>query len=190
MNSFKYMPIFILLFFSLKYLLKFLEKKLSSLKIRLETYKIENGMLSINDLQNSNYTRFINTINLYLSTHGYDSINIFANGNFELTNIQATLSKEKVLISCIQNSKLDEDKDNSDNWQATTKIEVQCLIARMHEYGCKKGLLIINSIFSKDAIDFVDIYNNKNLNSEIKLVDGYELTRATRNYKNYILKEA
>lgn len=190
MNTFKYIPIFILLFFSLKYLLAFLENNISLLKNKIELFKIENGMLSINDLQKDNYTRFIDTVNLYLSTHGYENIKIFHNGTWQLTNIQGTLNKENVLISCVQNLKCDNDKGNNDNWQLTSKIDIQCLLARMYEHNCKKGILINNSTFTKDAIDFVDNYNIKRAGFEIKIVDGYELTRATRNYKNFIVKEA
>jgi hypothetical protein len=189
MNSYKYLPITILLFFILKYLLTFLENKVSSINNKIELFKIENGMLSINDLQKDNYTRFIDTVKLYLLTHGYENIKIFPQSTWQLTNIQGSLNKEKVLISCIQNLKFDNDKDNGDNWQLTSKIDIQCLLARMYENNCKKGLLINNSTFTKDAIDFGDNYNIKKSQFEIKIVDGYELTRATRNYKNFIAKE-
>lgn len=186
----KYIPFIILLFFLLKYLLKFLENKILLLNSKIEILKIESGMLSINDLQEDNYKLFIDTISLYLLTHGYQDIKFFDNKSSELTNIKGKLNKENVLISCIQNKTLNKDENNDGNWQLTTEKDIQCLLARMHQNQCRKGLLINNSTFNKDSIEFVDKYNNRNTGFEIKIVDGYELARAARNYKNLIIKES
>lgn len=190
MNSYKYILIFTLLFLVLRYLLTFLENRISLLNNKIELFKIENGMLSINDLQKDNYNRFLDTVELYLLAHGYENIYFFPNGTWQLTNIKGKLNKENVLISCVQNLKSDSDTGNNDNWQQTSKIDIQRLLARMCENNCKKGILINNSTFTKDAIDFVENYNIKRTGLELKIVDGYELTRATRNYKNFIMKEA
>ena len=58
----KYIPLLVLLFFSLKLLISYVEKSTNSLKNKVEDSKIENGILSIKDLQKNNYDRFIKTI--------------------------------------------------------------------------------------------------------------------------------
>ena len=54
---------------------------------------------------------------------------------------------------------------------------------------CKKGIIITNSSFSNEAIKFINNFNNKNQENQIKLIDGYELTKTIRNHKFYIMKE-
>ncbi len=182
MNLLKYTPFFILIYFSLKLLSKFIEENIISLKEQISEKKIENGILSIKDLQKNNYDRFLKAIKFYLSTHNYENIIIFKDNSPELTNLKGILTEDNVYITCIQNDMIN-DSDNDGIFTFTTKKEVESFLGRMITNDCKKGLLINNTSFSEDARDFVRILNNSS-NYEIKLVDGYELTKSIRLYKN------
>lgn len=189
MNYFKIMPLTVLLYFSLKFLIKFIDENIIALQEKLELLKIEKGMISIKDLQKDNYVRFIKTVHLYLSTHGYENIELLPNGNSELTSFVGILNKEKIYISCTQNDMLGTLAKDEDKWNHTGRPESQRFLARMISNNCTKGIFINNSMFTIDAINFVENLNHSNNNCEIKLVDGYELTRAIRSYNNYNLKE-
>lgn len=188
MEFIRYLPLAILLFFSIKLLISFIDNRIANLNDKIELKKIEKGMLSIKDLQKDNYNRFITTVNSYLEIHNYKSIDLIPNGNSEVTEIKATLNEDAILVSCTQNNCLSNDSSTEDSWESTSRPHVQRFIARIVSSNCKKGVLINNSLFTKEAIDFVEDFNSKNLNIEIKLVDGYELTRSIRNYNNYLYK--
>lgn len=189
MHIITYFPLLILLYFSLKFLLKFIDENIVSLKEQIKLQSIESGILSIKDIQKDNYERFIKIIKLYLSTHNYENIIFEENSSPELTNITAILNNESVYISCLQNNMTENPIDDND-FTLTTKEDVQMFLGRMLQNNCKKGLLINNTTYSESAKEFVKV-SSKNIDLEIKLVDGYELTKAARLYKNYIIsKEA
>ncbi|MEG1066955.1 MAG: hypothetical protein RSD85_05320, partial [Erysipelotrichaceae bacterium] len=103
MNFITYLPLFILIYVSLKLLLKFIEENIISLKEQITEDKIDKGIISIKDLQKNNYDRFLKYIKLYLSTHSYENIIIFKDNSPELTNLKGVLNNENIYISCIQN---------------------------------------------------------------------------------------
>lgn len=183
MNLLKYAPFFILIYFSLKLLSKFIEENIISLKDQISKEKIEKGILSIKDLQKNNYDKFLKAIKLYLSIHNYENIVIFNDNTPELTNLKGILTKDNIYISCIQND-IGNTSDNEDISTFNTKKDIESFLGRMVANNCKKGLLINNTSYSEDARNFVKILNSSS-NYEIKLVDGYELTKAIRMYKNF-----
>ena len=67
------------------------------------------------------------------------------------------------LISCIQNDLIGETAADEDYWELTGRPDVQSLLGRMVINNCKKGILITNSSFSDEAIEFA-IYDIKNFN--------------------------
>lgn len=185
----KYIPLLVLLFFSLKLLISYVEKSTNSLKNKVEDSKIENGILSIKDLQKNNYDRFIKTIEYYLKFNGFTNISLIENGTSELTSFTATLNNEKIYISCSQNTLLGKEAKDEDNWSLTGRPDIQCFLARIISNNYSKGIFITNSSFTPLAIDFVNEVNNKNSNIELKLINGYELTRLVRNFNDYCFKE-
>lgn len=182
MSLLKYTPFIILIYFSLKLLSKFIEENIISLKEQISNEKIEKGILSIKDLQQSNYDRFLKAIKFYLSTHNYENIIIFKDNSPELTNLKGILNGENIYLTCIQNETAT-DSTNETLFTLTTKKDIESFLGRMTSNGCKKGILINNSSFSEDACNFVRELNESS-NYEIKLVDGYELTKSIRLYKN------
>lgn len=182
MNLLKYIPFFILIYFSLRLLSKFIEENITSLRNQISDEKIEKGILSIKDLQKNNYDRFLKAIKLYLSTHNYENITIFTNSTPELTNLKGILTGDNIYISCIQNN-ISEDSSDENTSSFTTKKDIESFLGRMLINNCKKGLLINNTSFSDDACDLIRAFN-KSLNYEIKLIDGYELTKSIRLYTN------
>ena len=176
MSLLKYTPFIILIYFSLKLLSKFIEENIISLKEQISNEKIEK------DLQQSNYDRFLKAIKFYLSTHNYENIIIFKDNSPELTNLKGILNGENIYITCIQNETAT-DSTNETLFTLTTKKDIESFLGRMISNGCKKGILINNSSFSEDACNFVRELNESS-NYEIKLVDGYELTKSIRLYKN------
>ena len=186
MNLLKYIPFFILIYFSLKLLSRFIEENIISIKEKISEEKFEKSILSIKDLQKNNYDKFLKAINLYLSTHNYENIIIFNNNTPELTNIKGVLSGENIYITCIQND-IGNDLDNLNISTSTTKKHVESLLGRMIINNCKKGILINNTSFSDDARDFIKSLNSST-DFEIKLIDGYELTKTIRLYKNWSIE--
>lgn len=186
MNLLKYIPFFILIYFSLKLLSRFIEENIISIKEKISEEKFEKSILSIKDLQKNNYDKFLKAINLYLSTHNYENIIIFNDNTPELTNIKGVLSGENIYITCIQND-IGNDLDNLNIPTSTTKKHVESLLGRMIINNCKKGILINNTSFSDDARDFIKSLNSST-DFEIKLIDGYELTKTIRLYKNWSIE--
>lgn len=189
MNSIKYLPLIILLFFTLKFLISYIEKSTIDLNKKETEKQIKLGLLSIKDLQKDNYTTFIKIINVYLNILGFKENILLPNGDSNLTNFKASLNNEDVFISCIQNNLLGKTPDDEDNWELTGRPAVQSFLGRLLINNCKKGILITNSSFSNQAIKFANDFNNQNHGVEIKLIDGYELTKSIRNHNYYITKE-
>lgn len=189
MNSIKYLPLIILLFFTLKFLISYIEKSTIDLNKKETEKQIKLGLLSIKDLQKNNYTTFIKIINVYLNILGFKENILLPNGDSNLTNFKASLNNEDVFISCIQNNLLGKTPEEEDNWELTGRPAVQSFLGRLLINNCKKGILITNSSFSNQAIKFTNDFNNQNRGIEIKLIDGYELTKSIRNHNYYITKE-
>ena len=107
MNFIKYLPLIILLFFTLKFLISYIEKSTISLDKKVMEKQIELGILSIKDIQKNNYNTFIKIINIYFDILGFkDKVTLIPNGNSNLTNFKASLNNEDIFISCIQNDLL------------------------------------------------------------------------------------
>lgn len=189
MSYIKYLPLIILLFFTLKFLISYVEKSTIDLNKKETEKQIKLGLLSIKDLQKNNYTTFIKIINVYLNILGFKENILLSNGDSNLTNFKASLNNEDVFISCIQNNLLGKTPDDEDNWELTGRPAVQSFLGRLLINNCKKGILITNSSFSNQAIKFANDFNNQNHGIEIKLIDGYELTKSIRNHNYYITKE-
>ncbi len=151
--------------------------------------QIKLGLLSIKDLQKNNYTTFIEIINIYLNILGFKENKLLPNMDDNLTNFKTSLNNEDVFISCIENDLLGKYPYDEDNWKLTGIPDVQSFLGRLLINKCKKGILITNTSFSDKAIEFTKNFNNKNTGMEIKLIDGYELTKSIRNHSYYITKE-
>ena len=189
MGFIKFLPLIILLLFSLKFLISYVEKATLALNKKEFEKQIKTGVLSIKDLQKNNYDTFVKIINIYLDILGFKEITLLPNGNSGLTNFKSSLNNVNVFISCIQNDLLGETPKDEDKWELTDRPDVQSFLGRIIINDCKKGILITNSTFSNKAIEFINDFNNQNIGIEIKLIDGYELTKSIRNHNYYIMKE-
>lgn len=189
MGYFRYLPLIVLLFLALKFLISYVEKATINLNNKAIKRQIELGVLSIKDIQKNNYTTFLKIINIYLGILGCKEIVALPDGNSTLTNLKCSLDNTNVFISCIQNNLLGETAKDEDNWETTGRPDVQSFLARMVLNDCKKGIIITNSTFSSPAIEFANNLNEQKLGIEIKLIDGYKLTKSIRNHKYYIIKE-
>ena len=154
MNSIKYLPLIILLFFTLKFLISYIEKSTIDLNKKETEKHMKLGLLSIKDLQKNNYTTFIKIINIYLKILGFKENTILPNGDSSLTNFKSSLNNEEVFISCIQNNLLGETPADEDKWELSGRVAVQSFLGRILINNCKKGILITNSSFSDKAIRF------------------------------------
>lgn len=189
MNFMKYLPLIILLFFLLKFLISYIEKATISLEQKMIEKQIEFGVISIKDIQKNNYNMFIKIINLYFDILGFKDTVEVPNEYNNLTNFKTILNKENVFISCIQNDLIENKSTDDEIWELIDLSDTQSFIARMVINDCKKGIIITNSNFSNKAIKFINDFNSKNKEKEIKLINGYELTKTIRNHKSYIMKE-
>lgn len=189
MVYFRFIPLIVLSFFTLKFLISYIEKATINLNNKAIKRQIELGLLSIKDIQRNNYSTFLKIINIYLDILGCKEIVALPGGNSDLTNFKCTLNNTDILICCIQNDLIGETAKDEDKWESTGRPDVQSFLARMVLNDCKKGIIITNSTFSSNAIEFANNLNDQNRGIEIKLIDGYELTKSIRNHKYYIIKE-
>ena len=132
---------------------------------------------------------FPKIIKIYLDILGFKNISPLNSDDNKLTDFKCISNTDSILVSCAQNSLYGKEAKDEDDWETTGRPEIQSFLARMYINDCKKGIFITNSYFSDLAIEFVDNFNNKNQDVEIKLINGYELTKSIRNHKYYILKK-
>ena len=189
MGFFRYILFILFLALFIKLLISYVEKLSISLNDKIIKSQIELGLLSIKDFQKDNYETFIKIIKIYLNILGFKNISPLNSDNNKLTNFKCISNTDSILVSCAQNSLYGKEAKDEDDWETTGRPEIQSFLARMYINDCKKGIFITNSYFSDLAIEFVDNFNNKNQDVEIKLINGYELTKSIRNHKYYILKE-
>ena len=189
MGFFRYILFILFLALFIKLLISYVEKLSIYLNDKIIKSQIELGLLSIKDFQKDNYETFIKIIKIYLDILGFKNISPLNSDNNKLTNFKCISNTDSILVSCAQNSLYGKEAKDEDDWETTGRPEIQSFLARMYINDCKKGIFITNSYFSDLAIEFVDNFNNKNQDVEIKLINGYELTKSIRNHKYYILKE-
>lgn len=189
MELLKYLPLLILLFLLLKFLILFFQKLQNNINKTIESSFIKNGIVSIKDLQKNNHNRFLNIINFYLESNGFTNISIIDKNTVDTTYYTATLNKEIICIGCVQTDLSKNNELLEDTLSSINILNVEQLLAKMLSTDCKKGILITNTTFSEDCITFTKDFNHNLNNLEINLVDGYELTKSIRNYRNYFKKE-
>ena len=189
MEFFRYILFILFLDLFIKLLISYMAKLNISLNDKIIKSQIELGLLSIKDFQKDNYETFIKIIKIYLDILGLKNISPLNSDNNKLTDFKCISNTDSILVSCAQNSLYGKEAKDEDDWETTGRPEIQSFLARMYINDCKKGIFITNSYFSDLAIEFVDNFNNKNQDVEIKLINGYELTKSIRNHKYYILKE-
>lgn len=189
MEFFRYILFILFLALFIKLLISYMAKLNISLNDKIIKSQIELGLLSIKDFQKDNYETFIKIIKIYLDILGLKNISPLNSDNNKLTDFKCISNTDSILVSCAQNSLYGKEAKDEDDWETTGRPEIQSFLARMYINDCKKGIFITNSYFSDLAIEFVDNFNNKNQDLEIKLINGYELTKSIRNHKYYILKE-
>ena len=189
MGFFRYILFILFLALFIKLLISYVEKLSISLNDKIIKSQIELGLLSIKDFQKDNYETFIKIIKIYLDILGFKNISPLNSDDNKLTDFKCISNTDSILVSCAQNSLYGKEAKDEDDWETTGRPEIQSFSARMYINDCKKGIFITNSYFSDLAIEFVDNFNNKNQDVEIKLINGYELTKSIRNHKYYLLKE-
>lgn len=189
MGFFRYILFILFLALFIKLLISYMAKLNISLNDKIIKSQIELGLLSIKDFQKDNYETFIKIIKIYLDILGFKNISPLNSDDNNLTDFKCISNTDSILVSCAQNSLYGKEAKDEDDWETTGRPEIQSFLARMYINDCKKGIFITNSYFSDLAIEFVDNFNNKNQDVEIKLINGYELTKSIRNHKYYILKE-
>ena len=189
MEFFRYILFILFLALFIKLLISYMAKLNISLNDKIIKSQIELGLLSIKDFQKDNYETFIKIIKIYLDILGLKNISPLNSDNNKLTDFKCISNTDSILVSCAQNSLYGKEAKDEDDWETTGRPEIQSFLARMYINDCKKGIFITNSYFSDLAIEFVDNFNNKNQDVEIKLINGYELTKSIRNHKYYILME-
>ena len=189
MGFFRYILFILFLALFIKLLISYVEKLSISLNDKIIKSQIDLGLLSIKDFQKDNYETFIKIIKIYLDILGFKNISPLNSDDNKLTDFKCISNTDSILVSCAQNSLYGKEAKDEDDWETTGRPEIQSFLARMYINDCKKGIFITNSYFSDLAIEFVDNFNNKNQDVEIKLINGYELTKSIRNHKYYILKK-
>ena len=185
----RYLPLIVLLFFTLKFLVSFIDKATASLNQKINVSQIENGILSINDLKKDNYDIFIDAVKSYLNILTFININILNKDEENTTDIKATLNKDEFFISALQNDVTDENSTTQDNYKPITLNDLKFFLGKAVFNNCTNCILITNSTFSKECYDFLKDFSCYKNDFKFTLVDGYELTKTIRKYRDNTLKE-
>lgn len=183
MKLYNYTFELMILFLALKILNHLLKGVIISMRSNTENNKSNKGIISIKDLQLKDYDRFIDCVRYYLYCNFYDNIEFLKQTDVYITEATATLNTEETYIFCIQNEMLDSDNNDEDNWTATDISTLKIYVSKLISQGASKGLVINNSIYTEDAIEYIYKINQTTNNINITLIDGYDFTRLLRTYR-------
>lgn len=176
--------IYLMVFFSLLFFIKIvnylLQLKQHAITKEINTMQKSKGFLSIKDLIGIDSCNLLSLVNTYLSKKGYKDIRILKDSDISNPSLTCSLNEDNIYISLISYHKKESD--------STNKPWLDIFIANMVKHQCKKGILFTNSVFNTDYIKAVNAFNN-NSSFEIKLIDGYELSRFIRNLNTLTSKE-
>lgn len=188
MDLYKYTLHIIIVFFIIR-LGTILIKKLNIyIRTKTEQDKIKKGIISIKDFQLKDYDRFIECINYYLYCNFYDNVYFDKPNDIYITEGNATLNTQPVYIYCVQNE-MKLDSENEDDWTQTGIDILKIYIAKLVAKGYKKGVVINNSSFTDDAIEYMYKVNHSDIDINVTLIDGYDFTRLLRSYKESTIEE-
>lgn len=176
--------IYLMVFFSLLFFIKIvnylLQLKQHAITKEINTMQKSKGFLSIKDLIGIDSCNLLSLVNTYLSKKGYKDIRVLKDSDISNPSLTCSLNEDNIYISLISYHKKESD--------STNKPWLDIFIANMVKHQCKKGILFTNSVFNTDYIKAVNAFNN-NSSFEIKLIDGYELSRFIRNLNTLTSKE-
>ena len=176
--------IYLMVFFSLLFFIKIvnylLQLKQHAITKEINTMQKSKRFLSIKDLIGIDSCNLLSLVNTYLSKKGYKDIRVLKDSDISNPSLTCSLNEDNIYISLISYHKKESD--------STNKPWLDIFIANMVKHQCKKGILFTNSVFNTDYIKAVNAFNN-NSSFEIKLIDGYELSRFIRNLNTLTSKE-
>ncbi len=175
-----YLIIFFSLFFIIKIINYLLQLKQHSIIKEINDMQKSKGFLSIKDLMDIDSCNLLSLVNTYLTKKGYKDIRVIKNSDISAPSLTCYLNEDNIYISLISYRNKESD--------LTNKPWLDIFIANMVKHQCKKGILFTNSVFNTDYIKAVNAFNN-NSSFEIKLIDGYELSRFIRNLNTLTSKE-
>ena len=174
--------IYLMVFFSLLFFIKIvnylLQLKQHAITKEINTMQKSKWFLSIKDLIGIDSCNLLSLVNTYLSKKGYKDIRVLKDSDISNPSLTCSLNEDNIYISLISYHKKESDSTNKP-W-----LDILLLI----KHQCKKGILFTNSVFNTDYIKAVNAFNN-NSSFEIKLIDGYELSRFIRNLNTLTSKE-
>ena len=166
--------------FIIKIINYLLQLKQHSIIKEINDMQKSKGFLSIKDLMDIDSCNLLSLVNTYLSKKGYKDIRVLKDSDISNPSLTCSLNEDNIYISLISYHKKESD--------STNKPWLDIFIANMVKHQCKKGILFTNSVFNTDYIKAVNAFNN-NSSFEIKLIDGYELSRFIRNLNTLTSKE-
>ena len=76
-----------------------------------------------------------------------------------------------------------DDINNEDDWTTTDIATLKIFVSKLIAKGIKKGIIINNSTFDDDAIEYMFKVNHSDTDMNITLIDGYDFTRLLRTYR-------
>lgn len=175
---------YLIIFFSLLFIIKIinyvLEMKQQSITKEINEVQKSKGLLSIKDLMGIDSCNLLSLVNTYLSQKGYQNIKVLKSSDTANPSLACCLNEENIYISLISSKRKEAD--------LADKPWLDIFIANMIKHQCKKGILFTNSVFNTDYLKAINKFNH-NSTFEIKLVDGYELSRFIRNLNTLTSKE-
>lgn len=136
------------------------------------------GILSMQDLYEFRFDNFLLLCKTYLEDANFSNIKE-ASIDFLNVDYTCTLNNQKVYVECVLDD-LSEIKNEDAEIHSVGRPDVQKLLGQMVHDDVKTGVIITNSCFSEESIEFV-----KQLDKDysILLIDGYSLTKRIREIK-------
>lgn len=172
MKFFLLLVLFLAALLILKICNYFIELKQQSICKQIDTMRKNSGYLSIKDLNDIDFNNLFKLINTYLIKKGYKDIKILKDSDTAKPTLICSLNEDAIYVS------LQSYIDTTENTSKNSNIDI--FIANMLKENCKKGILFTNFTFSTDDIKAINNFN-ENSSFDIKLIDGYELSRFIRN---------
>lgn len=178
--------------FFIKLLNRMLMYIIKNVNIEIKNKRLKYGILSRKDIAECNINEFEDLCREYvnvskgiknttlLSEQSKGGVDIIGNEYGGLTYIRCVLKNMKESKEGIY---------SDEAWEEIDREELENFLGRMIQDGVKKGIVITNSDFSKEALEFISILNSNSKKYYIEAIDGYTFLEGVREIRETEYKD-
>lgn len=178
--------------FFIKLLNRMLLYVIKNVKVDIKNKRLKYGIISRKDLVGCNTNEFEDLCREYVNTSkGIKNTTVLSEQSKGGVDIIGNEYGGLTYIRCIlKNMKESKEGNYSDDvWEEIDKEELENFLGRMIQDGVKKGIVITNSDFSKEALEFISILNSNSKKYHIEAIDGYTFLEGVREIRETEFKE-